>query len=378
MPKKAKTGKGRLDKYYHLAKDQGYRARSAFKLIQLAKKHDFLSQAKVCIDLCAAPGGWSQVAQRNMPAGSLILAVDLVPIKPMYGVTCIQSDITSDKCRSLLRKEMKAQPADIVLHDGAPNVGASWAKDAYGQAELTLHSLKLACEHLRPGGTFVTKVFRSADYNSLLWIFGQLFNKVDATKPTASRSVSAEIFVMCIGFKAGKIEPKFFDPKWVFMETVEQPEDKEKKSTAATLTEHFKNAKKKHRSGYEEGALNQVVAAHDFVASASPAEVLITSHRINLDATGSEELAAHPTTTSDIREFCQDLKVCGKAELSALLKWRMKIVRERERAQRAEQKAKDKQALAGRGRRLRPMQGRRRGGRGRPGCRRGGRGRAAG
>ncbi|CAK0798340.1 unnamed protein product, partial [Prorocentrum cordatum] len=151
---------------------------------------------------------------------------------------------------------------------------------------------------------------------------------------------------MCIGFKAGKIEPKFFDPKWVFMETVEQPEDKEKKSTAATLTEHFKNAKKKHRSGYEEGALNQVVAAHDFVASASPAEVLITSHRINLDATGSEELAAHPTTTSDIREFCQDLKVCGKAELSALLKWRMKIVRERERAQRAEQKAKDKQALA--------------------------------
>jgi len=345
MPnKKTKKGKERLDKFYHLAKDQGYRARSAFKLIQLAKKNNFLSKSKVCLDLCAAPGGWSQVAQRNMPVGSKIVAIDLAPIKPIPGVTCIQSDITTEKCRQLIRKELHGASADVVLHDGAPNVGTSWNKDAFDQAELTLHALRLACDFLRAGGVFVSKVFRSKDYNSLLWVFNQLFNKVEATKPTASRNVSAEIFVICIGLKEirSRIDSKFFDPKWVFMETLDETPDEGPKKPGAALSEHFRKMKKKHRDGYEEGDDNRIVPAHDFIASDNPAEILIKAHKLNLEAPGCEPLAQNPLTTKDIVELCSDLKVLGKADLSQLLKWRMKILREQEKKERElEKKSKE-------------------------------------
>jgi AdoMet-dependent rRNA methyltransferase SPB1 len=126
------------------------------KLVHLNRKYDLLAKSRVVIDLCAAPGGWLQVAQKYCPQQSLIVGVDLDAIRPIPGVHTFVGDITTQACRTSLKGYLKHFQADLVLHDGAPNVGTAWIQDAFTQSELTLQSLKLATEFLKKGGAFVT------------------------------------------------------------------------------------------------------------------------------------------------------------------------------------------------------------------------------
>lgn len=257
------------------------------------------------------------MAAKFMPVSSLIVGVDLVPIKPLPNVVTLQEDITTERCRQALRKELKTWKVDVVLNDGAPNVGASWVHDAYSQAHLTLMALRLACDFLGRGGCFITKVFRSRDYQPLLWIFQQLFRRVQATKPQASRHESAEIFVVCQGFLApDKVDSKFFDPKFAFKEVEIQ---------AKTVTE-LVTKKKPKAEGYAEGDLTLYhrTSVTDFLRAANPVDFLSKASEIAID---DEELARHPATTEDVRACCQDIRVLGRKELRSLLNWRTKLRR---------------------------------------------------
>eukprot|EP00092_Neocalanus_flemingeri_P040591 GFUD01044197.1.p1 GENE.GFUD01044197.1~~GFUD01044197.1.p1 ORF type:complete len:848 (+),score=318.53 GFUD01044197.1:44-2587(+) len=326
MPKKQKIGKQRRDKAYWAAKEIGYRSRASFKLVQLNRKWEFLQKSNVCLDLCAAPGSWMQVAKEHMPLSSLVVGIDLVPIKPIPGTICLQGDITSDKTRADLKKELKTAKADVVLHDGAPNVGKNWINDAYQQSLLTLCSFKLASEFLCKGGWFITKVFRSKDYQALMWVFNQFFNKVHATKPAASRNESAEIFVVCQGYLApDKIDPKFLDPKSVFS-YVEVADEKQHKEIINTE----KKKKQRHREGYDDeatdvGFLFKEAKASDFIMGKDTVKILNECNSIVIDV---PRIDKHKRTTDEVRECIKDLKVLGMKELRMVKKWKDALKKE--------------------------------------------------
>ncbi|KAJ4967436.1 hypothetical protein NE237_019285 [Protea cynaroides] len=315
-------GKHRLDKYYHLAKEQGYRSRAAFKLLQLEAKFSFLGSAHSVLDLCAAPGGWMQVAVQRVPVASFVLGIDLFPIKPIRGAISVEEDITTQKCRATIKKlmgENGCRAFDVVLHDGSPNVGGAWAQEATSQASLVIDAVRLATEFLAPKGTFVTKVFRSQDYSAVLYCLKQLFGKVEVTKPVASRSTSAEIYVVGLSYKApAKIDPRLLNVGHLFQGAIEPPK----------LVDVLKGTKqKRHRDGYEEGntTLRKVCLASDFVWSETPLEVLGSVTSISFDDPVCLSIKDNSITTEEIKLLCEDLRVLGKQDFKQLLKWRMHI-----------------------------------------------------
>ncbi|KAL3621256.1 hypothetical protein CASFOL_036168 [Castilleja foliolosa] len=315
-------GKHRLDKYYHLAKDHGYRSRAAWKLVQLNSKFNFLESSRAVLDLCAAPGGWMQVSVQLAPVGTLVVGVDLDPIRPIRGAIAVQEDITQSKCRSTLKRIMAengVRAFDLVLHDGSPNVGGAWAKEATSQNALVIDSVRLATELLAPKGNFVTKVFRSQDYTAVLFCLRQLFEKVEVDKPLASRSASAEIYLVGLKYKApAKIDPRLLDVKHLFQGIKEAPK----------ILDVLRGTKqKRHRDGYEDGdtTLRKLCSAVDFIYAESPLDILGSVASITFKDPESLPIKDHTLTTEEVKALCEDLRVLGKQDFKHLLKWRMNI-----------------------------------------------------
>jgi len=251
-----KSSKDKRDAYYRLAKEQGWRARSAFKLLQLDEEFDLFEGVTRVVDLCAAPGSWSQVLSRVLIQGERIgraawedkryneilrlreageipgpsaedegppateprqdvkiVAIDLQPMSPLEGITCLKADITHPSTIPLLLKALDSEydssstsieashPVDLVLSDGAPDVTGLHDLDIYIQSQLLWAALNLALCVLKPGGRFVAKIFRVKDVDILYAQLKVVFESVIVSKPRSSRASSVEAFIVCSNFR---------------------------------------------------------------------------------------------------------------------------------------------------------------------------------
>ncbi|CAH1117095.1 unnamed protein product [Phaedon cochleariae] len=239
-----KVSKDKRDIYYRKAKEQGWRARSAFKLLQIDEKFHIFNGVTKAVDLCAAPGSWSQVLSRKLYLGETVMirdkcclfyneielhqrlesmeeyeshknenvkivAVDLQPMSPLPGVIQIQGDITKYSTAQEIIGHFEGDHADLVICDGAPDVTGLHSMDIYIQAQLLLGALHICCNVLKPGGTFVAKIFRGKDNDLLTNQLLALFKEVHVAKPSSSRNSSIEAFVVCQNYSP----PEGFDPK---------------------------------------------------------------------------------------------------------------------------------------------------------------------
>jgi 23S rRNA (uridine2552-2'-O)-methyltransferase len=188
------------DPYVRAAKQEGWRSRAAFKLIELDAKFHFLKKGARVLDLGAAPGGWSQVAAKRIGEGGRIVAADILEIEPLAGVTVLQCDLLDPEAPARL-KEALGGPADVVLTDMAAPTTGHRATDHLRTVALFEAALDVAEDVLKPGGAFVGKVFQGGASGDLLARVKRLFRDVKHVKPPASRSESVELYLVATGFR---------------------------------------------------------------------------------------------------------------------------------------------------------------------------------
>ena len=184
------------DQYVKMAQQQGFRARAAFKLMELDEKYHLLREGMRVVDLGSAPGSWAQVVQRTLGSSGQIIALDILPMDPLENVTFIQGDFTEDEPLRALEKELAGVQPDLVLSDMAPNMSGMGAVDQPRAMYLAELALDFAEQWLAPGGSFVVKVFHGEGFDSFVKKTRSMFEKVQVRKPSASRPRSREVYVL--------------------------------------------------------------------------------------------------------------------------------------------------------------------------------------
>ena len=213
---RVKTAKGRKtsskrwlerqlnDPYVQAARREGYRSRAAYKLLEIDDKYRFLTPGSVVIDLGAAPGGWSQVAAARVCTGKapgFVLGLDLLEIDPLPDVTLLQADFMDDETLALIDGILAGRKADVVLSDMAAATTGHKQTDHIRIISLCEAALEFAEDVMAPGGTFLAKVLQGGTEKSLLDKLKRGFENVRHVKPEASRSDSAELYVLAQGFR---------------------------------------------------------------------------------------------------------------------------------------------------------------------------------
>ena len=187
------------DQYRKLAREQGYKSRAAYKLLEAVRKYRLIRNGDVVLDFGAAPGGWLQVASHAVGETGLVVGVDLEPVDlNEENIVSIQSDVRSPGLPLKLEKALPRQ-ADVVLSDLAPQVTGTWDLDHFRQVEVTLAAAELTRGFLRKGGNAMFKVFDGERLGEVRTLLSKQFEKVMITKPKASRQESAELYFVCLG-----------------------------------------------------------------------------------------------------------------------------------------------------------------------------------
>ena len=201
MPK-AWVRERKREHYYRKAKEEKFRSRAAYKLLQAVEKHQFIKPGDVVVDLGAAPGGWTQASLRIVGSKGFVLGVDLKGMEPIDqpNVCTVIGDVTDSQTTQNI-KEFLPRSADAVISDVSPNVSGIWELDHARQIDLARRSLEVATSVLEPNGSFFVKVFQGDMLNDFVKEVKQHFGFVKLVKPKASRAKSAELYVLGMNFR---------------------------------------------------------------------------------------------------------------------------------------------------------------------------------
>lgn len=189
------------DPYVKRASDEGMRSRAAYKLMQIDARDELLRPGMCVVDLGASPGGWSQVASRRVGSAGRVIAIDLLEMSPLPGVTFIQADFSEAAGLAAMQRALKGDPVDLVLSDMAPNISGIAVSDQARHMALAELALDFAVNHLKPEGNFLVKAFHGAGFDGYVRMLREDFRLVQSRKPDASRKGSREVYLLGKGLK---------------------------------------------------------------------------------------------------------------------------------------------------------------------------------